>query len=259
MQDKEHLRLVVLGDSTAFTDDRGPQLPGEPTLYPNVVRALVEEALVRPVTTTVIARPGTDTRDTWRSVAKDRHVMFDVLMGADAVIIGVGSFDHAPAGIPGWVELLAPHLRPARARRALRRTLRALHPWGVRATRARFTRVPRAEFARRYDQILFQVRSLARGASAVALGPTSHRSAYYGSLHPMHADRERLHGQIARQHGIAFVPCWSLVERYAGSLNPDGIHWPASAHAAVGEALATALIEQLSGRAEPPQAPQLNS
>lgn len=255
MEAKEPLRLVVLGDSTSFTDHRGPQLPGEPTLYPNVVRALLEDALVRPVTVTVIARPGTDTRDTWRSVAKDRHVMFDVLMGADAVIVGVGNFDHAPAGLPGWVELLAPHVRPARARRAVRRALRALHPWGVRATRALLTRVPRAEFARRYDQILLQVRALARGAAAVALGPTSHRSAYYGGMHPTHADRERLHREIAARHEVPFVACWALVEPFAHALNPDGIHWPAEVHAAVGEALAAPLIEQLTGRMAPPSPP----
>jgi len=252
-EDKEPLRLVVLGDSTSFTDDRGPQLPSDPRLYPNVVRALLEEALERPVAVTVIARAGSHVRDAWRAATKDRHVMFDVLMGADAVVVGVGSFDHAPAGVPPAVEAVVPYIRPASVRRLARRALRAAHPWGVRITGARATRTPRAEFERLYDGLLLQVRALARGAAGVVLGPTSHRSGYYGGRHPAHRDRERLQSGLAGRHGFEWVESWTLVEPAADRLNPDGIHWPPDVHAVVGAALAVPLIAQLrDGAARPP-------
>jgi hypothetical protein len=250
---KERLRLVVLGDSTAFTDDQGPQLPTDPALYPNVVRAVLQDALERPVAVSVIARAGTDTLDTWRTLTKDRHVMFEVLTAADAVVVGVGSFDHAPAGLPAAVEALSTFVRPAWLRRQVRLGLRLANPIGVRATLGRYTRVPRAEFARLYDNVLLQVRSLARGAAGVVMGPTSHRS--YGGTHPSHADRARLHAEIAARHGFPFVPCWPLVHPFTDAFNADGIHWPSHAHAAVGEALAGPLVEQLLGERDVPPPP----
>lgn len=255
MSEKAPLRLVVLGDSTAFSDHRGPQLPTEPSLYPNVVRALMAEALEREVDLAVIARAGTDSRDAWRTVTKDRHAMFEVLMGADAVIIGVGSLDNAPAGVPHLAEVIAGYLRPAWLRRRARALIRTVHPIGVRVTGGRRTRVPRAESERFMDGVLLQARSLARGAAFVVLGPTSHASSYYGDSHPTYHDRLALQGSIAERHGLAFVPSWPLVEPHRASLNPDGIHWPPQAHAAVGAALAAPLIAQLTGEAPIPSSP----
>src|ERR687888_2111131 len=104
----EPLRLVILGDSTAFTDDVGPQLPTHKVLYPNVVASAIEAAVGRPVQLNVIARAGTDVRETWRTLTKDRHVQFEVMMGADAVLVGIGSIDHAPSGLPAALEELIP-------------------------------------------------------------------------------------------------------------------------------------------------------
>lgn len=231
-------------------------MPSDPALYPNVVKAVLQERLERPVTVSVVARAGSDTRETWRTVTKDRHVMFEVLMGADAVIVGVGSFDHAPTGIPAAVETMSSLVRPAWVRRQVRRGMRLVHPIGVRATLGRYTRLPRGEFERLYDGVLLQVRSLARGAAGVAMGPTSHRSAYYGGTHPAHPDRARLQASIAARHGFPLVQSWPLVQSSTDELNPDGIHWPPPAHAAVGSALAGPLIEQLTGERETPPAPQ---
>ncbi|HTK32315.1 MAG TPA: SGNH/GDSL hydrolase family protein [Candidatus Saccharimonadaceae bacterium] len=239
------LRLVVIGDSTSFTDDTGPKLPSDKRLYPNVLGARIEAALQRPVSVNVVARAGTDVREAWKMVAKDRHVQFEVLMGADAVVVGVGSIDHAPAGIPAFVETLVPYLRPERVRRAVRLATRRAHGTLVRATGGRFTHTPPGEFARLYDGVLFQTRALARGAAGVALGPTSHRSRYYGEGHPTLRPREALQKGIATHHGFPFVSAWDLVEPFADQLNPDGVHWPPVAHQAVAEALAAHLIAQL--------------
>jgi hypothetical protein len=101
------------------------------------------------------------------------------------------------------------------------------------------------------------VRALTHGASTVALGPTSHVSPYYGNAHPMHAAREAMQREIAERHGFPFVPSWAFVEPVADRLNPDGVHWPAVVHQAVGEALARALLPQLRGENPRPAIPSL--
>jgi hypothetical protein len=257
MESKQPLRLVVLGDSTSFTDDRGPQLPATPHLYPNVVARAIENALDREVAVTVLARAGYTTRDAWAMLTKDRHVQFEVMMGADAVVNGICSFDHAPTGHPAALEALLPYLRPASVRHRARIALRAAHAYGTLVTGSRLARTPLAEFTRLYDGTLLQIRSLARGAAGVVMGPISHRSRYFGPGHPHRAEREELQFAIARRHGFPGVASWPLIEPYADRLNPDGVHWPAEVHAAVGEALAAPLVSQLLGEAERPSAPTL--
>ncbi len=168
------LRLVVIADSTAFTDHTGPQLPDHKALYPNVLAAELERALARPVALSVLARAGMDTREAWKLVHKDRHAMFEVLMGADAVVVGVGSIDHAPSGVPTVVEAVIPFLRPSSLRRLARDVTRRVYAPVVRLTRARMSHTPLGEFERLYDATLFQTRALAHGAAGAALGPTSH-------------------------------------------------------------------------------------
>lgn len=248
-------RLVVLGDSTSFTDDKGPQMPSEPSLYPNVVARALEEALDRPVQVQVVARAGSDAREAYRTVLKDRLVMFEVLMGCDAVVVGVGSIDHAPAGVPAVLEDLARQISNTAVRRASKRVLRWAQPRIVALTRARYSRTPTAEFRRVYDGLLLQVRALSQGVPAVALGPTSHTSSYYGSVHPQHGARAALQESIAASHGIPMVQPWGFVEPVRDRLNPDGIHWPAEVHAAVGAALAEELIAQVRGERPAPGIP----
>lgn len=255
MERPKPLRLVVLGDSTAYYGERGPLMPSDPVLYPNVAGGILEGRLGRPVSVTTIARPGSDTRTAWYTVTKDPHVQFDVLMGAEAVVVGLGSFDHAPMGVPPSIEALVPYVRPAALRRRFRSLLRAIHPWGIRLSQGRIARTPTREFARLFDGLLLQVRGLTQGAAGAVLGPVDHRSDYYGRIHPHRDARERLQFAIARRHGFATVPCWPLVEPYAENLNRDGIHWPAEAHAAVGAALAAALAPQLLGEAPRPSVP----
>lgn len=253
--DATPLRLVVLGDSTCFIDGTGPRMPGHPDVWPTVLAAQLEDALSRPVRTNVVARPGMTVQDAWDAVSKDQHVMFETLMGADAVVLSVGSFDHAPFGMPPAIGATLPYLRSDRVRRRVRKLLHDAYPVVVRATGARFTRTAPATFDRLYDQVLTQVRGLANQAAMVALGPTSHRSPYYGHRHPRHPDRSRDQEAIARRHGLDWVPTWPLVEPHAEDLNSDGIHWPAKAHRAVAEAVLPLLIAQLRGESARPGPP----
>lgn len=249
----EPLRLVVLGDSFAFTDDRGPQLPDAPHLFPNVIAGRVEHALGRQVRTRTVARPGWGVRGLWRALTKDRHLQFELLAAADAVVVAVGSYDHLPAGVPPALETFVAHLRPAGLRRAYRRLLAASSTRLIRATKGRFRRVPPDEFVRLYDLILGQVRGLTRGAPTVALGPAGQDADRYGRLNPHLDAGVAMQRRVADEHGIAFVPIHGLVEPHRASLNPDGIHWPPDVHRIVGEAAAGALNAQLAGaRPRPP-------
>lgn len=246
------LLLVVLGDSTSFTDDTGPRLPDHPGLYPNVAARRLEQTLGRPVRTVVVARAGLGVREAVRMVTKDRHVQFDLLARADAVVVGVGSFDHAPAGLPPVVEAVLPYLTPTALRRFAHRGVRLLHPQLVRLSRSRRHRTPPAEFERLFRLLLDQIRGLTWGrAAGVVLGPTSHRSPYYGRRHPRHRSAETLQLALARDHGFATVPVWEHVRPHLDRLNLDGIHWPGVVHDAVGAALAGALVPQLVGSMPP--------
>ena len=244
------LRVLVLGDSTAFTDATGPQLPDAPQLYPNVLRRDLERTLERPIDLTVVASPGATVREAYRSVTKDRHVQFDLLARADALVVAIGSFDHAPAGVPPSVQAVLPYVRPLRLRRRLRTGLHATYPRLVTLRRGHGSRTPRGEFLRLYADLLDHLRSVTWGrAAGVALGPTSHRSDYYGQRHPGHARAEARQLAQARAHGFAAVPVWSRVLDHLDALNDDGIHWPAAVHAAVGVDVAAALLPQLTGEA----------
>lgn len=240
------IRLVVIGDSTSFTDEHGPQLPDHPALYPNVAATELAARLGREVAVTVVARAGHTVREALRTVTKDRHVQFDVVARADALVVGVGSFDHAPGGIPPVVDAVVPYLRPTALRHRVRAGLHTAYPYVVRLTGGRLSRTSPAEFDRMFAQLLDHVRGLTWGrAAGVVLGPTSHRSRYYGHRHPGHRAAQARHLTLGRAHGFATVASWPLVEPFAQRLNPDGIHWPADAHREVGAAVAAALLPAL--------------
>ena len=241
------LRLVVVGDSLATTDARGPCLPDDPRLYPRVAADALARRAGRPVEVVTVGRPGTDLREALTMLHKDPHVRFELVAPADAVVIAVGSFDHAPRGTPPVLDAVVPFLRPDRLRRAVRGGLHRAHPWLVRATGARRLRTPATEFDRRYRLLLEEVRGLTLGrAVGVALGPTSHRSPHYGDAHPRHAERERHQLALAERHGFLPLAVWPQVAPHAHALNPDGIHWPTEAHAAVGAALGAVLADALA-------------
>lgn len=262
--DDRPLRLAIVADSTAFTDHRGPQLPDDPGLYPNVAAGRLSAALGREVRPVVVAEPGLTVRVAHRAVTKNRHVMFDVLLDADLVVVGLGGFDHAPAGVPAAVDAVLPFLRPTAVRRRARALARRAYPLLVRATAFRFQRIPTDEFVRLFDQVLVHVRGLTKGAPGVVVGPTAHDAAeYYGGRHPRFRASEAAQLEVARRHGFAAFSAWDIAEPYTGgrreeSFNVDGIHWPAAVHREVGEQVAALLLAQVDGELEPPGLPQVS-
>lgn len=249
------VRLVVLGDSFSFTDERGPQLPGESGLWPNVTANCLADRLGVPVEVQVLARPAPTVPQALDLVRKDRHVQFEVLAHAHAVVVALGSYDHAPMGVPTPLQALVPYLRPPRLRRRVRDGLHRAYPWLVRLTGGRFARTPASTFARAHDALLAHVRAVAHGAAGVALGPSSHRSAYYGWTHPGFGQRAAAQLAQAAAQGFTPVPAWEHVLPHVAQLNDDGIHWPRVTHAAVGQAVAAALAPQLAGEADRPPRP----
>jgi hypothetical protein len=156
------------------------------------------------------------------------------------------------------LEALIPFIPSDLLRHRARKALRDLHALGARVTGSRYGRTPVADFRRLYDGVLLQIRSLARGAAGVVMGPISHHgSRYFGPGHPNRERRERIQFEIAARHGFPAVSVWPLVEPYVEGFNPDGVHWPAPAHAAVGEALAAPLVAQLRGEMPVPPTPSL--
>lgn len=252
MSGEDVLRVAVIGDSTSFSDATGPLPPHAAVLWPNVMAHELATHTGREVSVTVWARPGVDALAAWQALTKDRHLMFDVVGPADVVIVAIGSFDHAPAGLPPVLDAVVPYVRPARLRRRVRSAMRALHPHVVRLRGARGLRTSADEFARRYGQVLDQAHGLTMGrAVCVALGPTSHRARHHGGKHPRRAESEARQLALARAHGYQVVPVWAHVEPFADRLNLDGVHWPAEAHAAVGRAVAvevTASVAEDLGR-----------
>jgi hypothetical protein len=250
VSDGDVLRVAVIGDSTSFTDATGPLPPDADVLWPNVMARELIARTGRDVAVTVCARPGVDALDAWQTLTKDRHVMFDVVGPADVVVVAIGSFDHAPAGLPPVLDTIVPHLRPAALRRWFRRTVRSVHPRVVRLRGGRGLRTPAAVFARRYGQVLDQARGLTMDrAVCIALGPTSHRAQHHGGTHPRRAESEARQLTLARAHGYRAVPVWEHVEPYADRLNADGVHWPWEAHAAIGRAISAAIFAEISSRA----------
>lgn len=247
------MHLVVLGDSFAFTDDRGPRWPSDPLLYPNVAARRLAAELDEHVTTSIVARPGIGVREGFRTLTKDRHVAFELLPTADAVIVSFGSFDHVPIGVPAPIDALVPFVRPAPLRRRVRTLLKTAYPRIVAATGGRFALTPADEFARLFDGALLQVRALTHAAPGVVMLPAGHRAAHYAYRHRHRVARERLTAEIAARHGFPTVATWPVIERHLDRLNDDGIHWPAEIHEEVGEAFAQRLLDQFAGRlATPP-------
>lgn len=241
---------MVVGDSFTFTDDRGPVMPGAGTVWPTVAAAAVGEVLGVAVETQVVSAPARTVREALELVRKDRHVQFEVLARADAVVLALGSYDHAPIGVPAPVFALASFLRPPGLRRSVRRALHRAYPWLVRATGGRASRTPWSGFERDWEALLTHVRGVAHGAAGAVVGPSTHRAAYYGHTHPRYPQRASRQLAAAARQGFTTVDPHPLVVAGGEPRNPDGIHWHRAAHERVGRAVAAALVAQLAG-AEP--------
>jgi lysophospholipase L1-like esterase len=237
-------RLVVLGDSFTFHGPDGPVPLHEPRLYPNVLRDRLAAATDRDWDVAVIARAGWSVRDVWLALQKDVYLQQRVLVGAEAVVLGVGSFDWVPVGVPTPVRALLPYVRPTELRRRLRILLDRHHHVLVRATGGRIVRTPDAVFAHNWRKSVEGIRLFAPQAALCALEPGVHRAPYYGYLHPHHARGLALTRRLGAETGVPLVDLPAIGARHLDGLNVDGIHWSWAQHAEVAAAMAEALLAQ---------------
>ena len=238
-------RLVVLADSLAFHGPQGPLLPRWPDFYPALLRDRLEAATSHPWTVTVVTRAGWGMRDVWLTLQKDLHVVQDVLMGADAVVLGVGSFDWVPVGVPTPLRALLPFVRPPVLRRRLRVWLDNAHPWLIRLTRGALIRTPASVFAHSWRKSIEAFRLFAPDAALCAVLPSVHRADYYAHLHPHHARGMTMTRELGQTHDVALVDLAAITTRHLPDLNPDGIHWGWAQHVEVADAMAQLLLPQL--------------
>jgi hypothetical protein len=239
-------RLVVLGDSLTFHGPCGPLLLNDERLYPNRVAEHLAARTDTPWTAVTVARAGWCLRDIWLALRKDVHLQQQVLVGADAVVLAVGSSDPLPVGLPRGLLVTLPYVRPTRVRRALRRAIDRAHPGLVALTGARLRYTPLPVYEHAWRKSAAALRLFAPAAALCAVLPGVHVGPYYGGSN-RHRDLYAARTQVlAREAGIGLVDLGALTRPWLGALNPDGLHWPFELHADVAAAMADVLAPQLA-------------
>lgn len=238
-------RLVVVGDSLTFHGPCGPLPLADERLYPQRTRAGLAASTGRNWDVAVVARAGWGVREMWLALQRDVHLQQQVLLDADAVVIGVGGADSLSVGVPRPVFAMLPFLRPTPLRRSVRRGLDRAHPWLVRATSARMRYTPASVHEHALRKIVPAVRLFAPAAAVVGVVPPLHDAPYYAHLHPHHAETAARTRRLAMELDLALVDIPILMRPWMDRLNPDGVHWPFEVHAAVADALVAELVPRL--------------
>lgn len=235
-------RLVVLGDSLTFHGPSGPLPLSDPRLYPNGVAMHLRERTGEEWAAAVVARAGWCLRDVWLALRKDVHLQQQVLLGADAVVLAVGSSDPLPVGLPRGLLAGLPYVRPTRLRRALRRDIDRAHPGLVRLTGARLRYTPLPVYRHDWRKSVEALALFAPDALRCAVLPGVHVGAYYGGSNRHRAVYATATSELAAEAGLELVDLAALTRPWLRELNPDGLHWPFGLHAAVAAAMAEALV-----------------
>ncbi len=230
-------RVLVVGDSLAFHGPERPELLTEPRLWPNVLAAELG------VEVDWCVGLGWTARDAWWALTKDPNVYSILLPRADAVLLAIGGMDHLPAMLPTYLREGLAYIRPGWLRRRVRRLFHAAHPHGTRALRGRMRVLPQKATDAYLTRFVEAVRVVRPGLPIVGVVPSAYRSAYYGGGTGTHAPAVKAHRTWGRKNAVPLVDLDAITAPYAdaGTLNPDGMHWPWAVHAQVGSAFATAL------------------
>lgn len=236
-----HTRLVVLADSLSFHGPDGPVPLADPRLYPNRLASRLSAVGGMDWEVQVVARAGWCLRDVWLALQKDVHLQQQVVMGAGAVVLGVGSSDPLPVGLPRSVTAVVPFVRPAPLRRRLRRAIDRAHPHLVRATGGRLLYTPPDVYEHCWRKSIGGLRLFAPDAALCAILPAIHMGPYYAADN-RHRDRfATLTRDLARELDVPVVDLAPLCARWLSKFNADGLHWPWEVHAEVAAAMAAAL------------------
>jgi hypothetical protein len=175
-------------------------------------------------------------------MTKDPRVWGVLLPRADALVLGVGQFDHLPAAVPTWARESIAYVRPGALRRGVRDGHAWVAPYVIRATGGRLRQLPQRATDHYLTRIVEAARYWRPGLPVVLLGPSPHRAPTYPSHHN-HAPAVLAARRWAVAHDVAFVNLDPIVQPSldAGTGNPDGMHWSWDVHTQVGGALAHVL------------------
>ena len=242
-------RLVVIGDSLAFQGPAGPVPLADDRLYPNVLADALWAGTGQHVETAVVARAGWGMRDVWLALQKDVHLQQQLLIGADAVVLGAGSLDTLPVGVPEALLATLPYLRPMSLRRRVRRGLARAHPTLVRLTAGRMRHTPLEVYRHCWRKTIGALRLFAPDAALCAVLPPLHIGTYYAGDTRHHRPTWTATRELAAELDVPVVDLAALGRPWLHRLNPDGLHWAWEVHHEVGRALAGVLLPQLAARA----------
>jgi len=181
------------------------------------------------------------------------HLQQQLLMDADAVVLGMGSADQLSVGVPRWVMMALPYLRPTSLRREVRRRIDHVHPTLVRATRGHFRFTPPDVIAHCWSKSVDGIRLFAgQDVPLVAVLPADHRTTYYGGVRTHHEEVHALYVRLAAERNVPVVDLAALTRDRLDELNIDGAHWSWPIHADVGQAMASVLAEALAPAVQRP-------
>ncbi len=239
------MSLLVVADSLAFHGPERGELTTHPGLYGNVAATALGTTL------DLVARRGWTARDAWWALTKDPLVYSVLLPRADAVLLAVGGMDYLPAVLPTYLREGIPYLRPPALRRAARTAYRAAQPVGARLTGGRWRTLPQPLTDAYLSRCVGGIRYFHPGVPVLGILPPPHAAPLYGHVTAGHPSAVAAARAWGAREGVPMVDVTSIVARHlaAGSLNPDGMHWGWECHAEVGRAVATAVRDQVDGRA----------
>lgn len=222
----------------------------DPRVYPNVLGDRLGELTGHVWAVDVWARAGWGVRELWLALQKDVHLQQQLLMHADAVVLGMGNADQLSVGVPRWFVMALPYLRPTGLRRRLRRKIDHVHPSLVRLTGGRMRYTPPAVIRHNWTKSVDAIRLFA-GADVplVAVLPADHRTTYYGGMRTHHDRVHRVFAELCAAKHVAPVDLAALTRDRLDELNIDGAHWSWPIHADVGNAMAEALMPALADEA----------
>ncbi|MGQ0743372.1 MAG: SGNH/GDSL hydrolase family protein [Acidimicrobiales bacterium] len=242
--------LVVFGDSLAFLCGTRALLPDDERLYPQRVGSILAERTGRSWTTHAEVRAGWSVLTLDRALAADPGLLA-LAAGADALVIGVGTMDATPAALPGRIGFGVRDASTVRRRVTSRRRKLAwkafarTYPALIRASGARFPHTPPDRLAASWTSLVAQLRAVAPQAALCGVLPAPHRCALYAGSMRHHSAAVSATRTAAGGLGLSIVDLPALVGDSYRQL-PDGIHFTPDLHRRVAEALADALVGQIS-------------
>jgi diglucosylglycerate octanoyltransferase len=244
-------RLVVVADSLSFHGTDGPLPLADPRLYPNILGAHLAAATGADWDVAVVARAGWGVREVWLALQRDVHLQQQLLVGADAVVLGAGSSDSLSVGVPRPLMAVLPFLRPTSLRRRVRRGIDHHHHRLVALSGARIRHTPMGVYRHGWRKSVEALRLFAPDAALCAVAPAIHVGGYYAGRHPFHAEALAATRALAAELGVPLVDLPRIMRPHLDGLNRDGIHWSYPVHADVAAAMAEALVPQLRDERRP--------